>query len=43
MPLVVAAMTDADSFEAYIDNIVMKMGEDAIGTLLFILPIVLRI
>ena len=43
LPFNLMILGDADSLEQYIDNIVMKMDEDAIGALLFIMPIVLRI
>ena len=43
LPFNMMILTDADSLETYIDNIVMKMQEEAMGSLLFIMPIVLRI
>ena len=36
-------LADAQSLDEYIENVVMKMGEDAQGSLLFIIHIALRI
>lgn len=43
LPISVSVMTDAESLDDYIQNIVMRMETDAQGPLLNILPIVLRI
>ena len=43
LPFECIILADADSLEQYIEDIIMKMGEDARGPLLNIMPIVLRI
>lgn len=43
LPFEFLIQADADSFEDYFNNILMKMGEEARGSILNILPIVLRI
>jgi hypothetical protein len=36
-------LCDRDSLEEYVDEIVMKFGEDAVGLLMIVVPIALKI
>jgi hypothetical protein len=43
LPLEVATMVDAESYEEYIEEVVMKFGRDAQGLLVLIIPIIMKI
>jgi len=43
LPLEIATIVDAKTYEEYISNVVMHFGRDAEGLLLFVVPVIMKI
>jgi len=42
LPIEVATIVDSDTYEEYIEDIVMQFGRDAQGLLLLIVPVIMK-